>query len=251
MKKHIPNFITSLNLLCGMIALFFVFQDNMTAAAIFVFLGIFFDFFDGFFARLLNVTSKVGLEFDSLADVVTSGVVPGAVMMQLISKSIFGVPFSVDLFETADWNNSLSLYLPFVGLFIGIAAAYRLAKFNVDDRQTDSFIGMPTPAVSIWVLSLPLILNFQSTVFVEDLLYNIYFLLIFTFFVSILMNIELPLLALKFKNWTWTNNRFRYIFLGISVLAILSLKFIGISVLLLSYILLSVIDNKMNRNLEV
>lgn len=172
-------------------------------------------------------------------------------MMQLISKSLFGVPFSMELFENADWNNSFSLYLPFVGLFIGIAAAYRLAKFNVDDRQTDNFIGMPTPAVSIWVLSIPLILSLQSSTFAEELFSNIYFLLGFTLFVSVLMNVELPLLALKFKTWAWTDNKVRYIFLGLSVLAIISLKFIGISVILLLYILLSLIDNKLKANLEI
>src|SRR5699024_11621239 len=128
MNKHIPNFITSLNLLCGCIALFFAFNNEMVTAAIFVFLGIFFDFFDGFFARLLKVESKVGLEFDSLADTVTSGVVPGVVMMQLLSLSLFGVPYSIELFKSSEWQSGIELYVPFVGLFIAIAAAYRLDR---------------------------------------------------------------------------------------------------------------------------
>src|SRR5690625_6623059 len=105
MKKHIPNFITSLNLLCGCIALFFAFSNEMVTAAVFVFLGIFFVFFDGFFARLLKVESKVGLKLDSLADVVTSGVVIGVVMMQLLSESFYGVPYTIDIFKISTYHS--------------------------------------------------------------------------------------------------------------------------------------------------
>lgn len=244
MKKHIPNFITSLNLLCGCIALFFAFDNEMVTAAIFVFLGIFFDFFDGFFARLLNVESKVGLEFDSLADVVTSGVVPGVVMMQLLSLSLFGDPYSIELFKSSEWQSGIVLYVPFVGLFIAIAAAYRLAKFNVDTRQTDQFIGMPTPAVSIWTLSLPLILIYQYSPFLESLFLNSYFLLGFTLLVSVLMNVELRLFALKFKSWSWADNKIRYSFLIISAISIVLWKFIAISIILTLYILLSVLSDR-------
>lgn len=244
MKKHIPNFITSLNLLCGCIALFFAFNNEMSTAAIFVFLGIFFDFFDGFFARLLKVESKVGLEFDSLADVVTSGVVPGVVMMQLLSLSLFGVPYSVELIKSGAWQPGVKLYVPFIGLFIAIAAAYRLAKFNVDTRQTDQFIGMPTPAISIWTLSIPLVLAFQQTPLLESFLLNIYFLLAFTIIVSILMNMELRLFALKFKTWSWADNKVRYSFLLICVISMVLLKFIAISVILIFYILLSILSGR-------
>lgn len=244
MKKHIPNFITSLNLLCGCIALFFAFNNEMVTAAIFVFLGIFFDFFDGFFARLLKVESKVGLEFDSLADAVTSGVVPGVVMMQLLSLSLFGVPYSIELFKSSEWQSGIELYVPFVGLFIAIAAAYRLAKFNVDTRQTDQFIGMPTPAISIWTLSLPLILIYQYSPFLESLFLNSYFLLGFTLLVSVLMNVELRLFALKFKSWSWADNKIRYSFLIISAISIVLWKFIAISIILTLYILLSVLSDR-------
>lgn len=244
MKKHIPNFITSLNLLCGCIALFFAFSNEMVTAAVFVFLGIFFDFFDGFFARLLKVESKVGLEFDSLADVVTSGVVPGVVMMQLFSLSLFGVPYTIDIIKSTDWHSGIVLYLPFVGLFIAVAAAYRLAKFNVDTRQTDQFIGMPTPAISIWTLSIPLILIFQHSQFLENLFLNPYFLIGFTLFVSILMNMELRLFALKFKTWSWADNKVRYSFLLICAISIVLWKFIAISVILIFYILLSILSGR-------
>lgn len=244
MKKHIPNFITSLNLLCGSIALFFAFSNEMIPTAIFVFLGIFFDFFDGFFARLLKVESKVGLEFDSLADVVTSGVVPGVVMMQLLSLSLFGVPYTIDVFKSAAWQPEIELYVPFVGLFITVAAAYRLAKFNVDTRQTDQFIGMPTPAISIWTLSIPLILAYQHSPLLESVFLNTYFLIGFTLVVSVLMNIELRLFALKFKTWSWADNKLRYSFLLLSILSIVLLRFIAIPVILMLYIVLSILSAK-------
>jgi len=243
MKKHIPNFITSLNLLCGCIALFFVFNNEFVEAAIFVSLGIFFDFFDGFFARLFRVESKVGMEFDSLADVVTSGVVPGMVMMQLLSESLFGMPYTVEFFKSHDWQSSIEIYLPFIGLFIVIAAAYRLAKFNVDTRQTDQFIGMPTPAVSIATLSIPLIIIFQYSEVIEKILLSPFFLIGFTLVVSILMNIELHLFALKFKNWSWSDNKVRYVFLILSAISLVLLKFIAIPLILVIYIGLSIVSN--------
>lgn len=247
MKKHIPNFITSLNLLCGCIALFFAFSNELVTASIFVFLGIFFDFFDGFFARLLQVQSKVGMEFDSLADVITSGVVPGVVMMQLLSESLFGVPYSTEVFGSADWQSGVEIYLPFLGLFIAVAAAYRLAKFNVDMRQTDQFIGMPTPAISIWTLSIPLILTFQHSEFLENLFLNVYFLIAFTLFVSILMNIEIRLFALKFKNWSWQDNKIRFSFLMLTVLSIVLFKFIAIPLILILYIVLSLLSESIEN----
>lgn len=249
MKKQIPNFITSLNLLCGIIALFFAFSNEMITASVFVFLGIFFDFFDGFFARLLNVESKVGLELDSLADVVTSGVVPGVVMMQLLSEALFGVSYTTELFRTAEWQSGITLYVPFIGLFIAVAAAYRLAKFNVDTRQTDKFIGMPTPAVAIWTLSIPLILAFQHSLFLENLLLNPYFLIGFTIVVSMLMNMELPLFALKFKTYSWTDNKVRYSFLLLSIIGIVLLKFIAIPIILILYIVLSILSNSQDQEL--
>jgi len=137
-KKYIPNALTMGNLLSGCIAILFAVHDQMECVAIFVALGIFFDFFDGFFARLLNVQSGVGLQLDSLADMLTSGVVPGIVMYQLLLDA-----------SDVPWGASLEDYhfnIAYIGFIITLASAYRLAKFNVDDRQTNSFIGLPTPA---------------------------------------------------------------------------------------------------------
>ncbi len=242
-KRHIPNFITLLNLLSGSIAVIFAVKGNLILAAIFVAAGIFFDFFDGLAARLLDVKSEIGLQLDSLADAVTSGVVPGIVMYQLLTKAL---PASGGL--GYDWDSSVFdiQMKPFAlfGLLIILASAYRLAKFNVDDRQTDSFIGLPTPANALLILSLPLILTYQSGPFVSSLLLNEWFLVGLTLLSCFLLNAELPLFALKFSDWGFRENKMRYFFIISCLVLIIFLKFIAIPVILLLYVLLSVISNQ-------
>ena len=247
MKKQIPNIITSLNLLCGCVAVLFAVSGDLISASFFVFFGIFFDFFDGLAARLLNAHSDVGLEFDSLADMITSGVAPSIVMVQLLSESFFGKSLNMaETFSADGWNSGMTNYLPFIGLMIAVASGYRLAKFNVDTRQTTSFIGLPTPANALLILSLPLIFHFQSSVWLEALVLNIWFLLGFTTMSSILVNAELPLFGLKFKTWDFKSNAIRYVFLVVCALLLVFLKFIAIPLIIFIYIMLSLIwkDNK-------
>jgi len=241
MKKHIPNAITSLNLLCGCIALLFAVNGDLVAASYFVFTGMFFDFFDGLAARLLHVQSKIGLQLDSLADMVTFGVVPGIIMFQLLTKSISPqvLETGFEVSEPMAWNGENMSFIPFIGLIIVIASAYRLAKFNVDSRQTTSFIGLPTPANTLLVISLPLIYEFQYSVFLESILFNKWFLIGFTLISAMLLNAELPLFALKFKTWDFKSNKLRYVFLGLCLIAIAALKFIAIPLIIVMYILLS------------
>lgn len=242
MLKQIPNALTSLNLLCGCVALLFVVSGDLITAAVFAGLGIFFDFFDGLAARVFNAHSAIGLQFDSLADMVTSGLVPGFVMVQLLSKAYTGAYFEIDqLFASTSWGTSLHSWLPLVGLLIVVASGYRLAKFNVDERQTDSFIGLPTPANTLLILSLALILEFQDTQWVTVLILNPWFLLATTIVSSILLNAELPLFALKFKTWDIKRNLKRYLFLLFCVIAIGTLQFVAIPVIILVYILLSLV----------
>ena len=178
MIKQIPNIITSLNLLCGCVAILFAVSGDLVTASFFVFFGIFFDFFDGLAARLLHAQSDVGLELDSLADMVTSGVAPAIVMVQLLSEAFFGNTINLsELLSNEGWNSGMEHYLPFIGLLIAIASAYRLAKFNVDTRQTTSFIGLPTPASTLLIFSLPLILHFQYSEWVEGIILNTWFLI--------------------------------------------------------------------------
>ncbi|EDM42948.1 CDP-diacylglycerol-serine-O-phosphatidyltransferase [unidentified eubacterium SCB49] len=240
MIKQIPNIITSLNLLCGCVAVMFVLSGDLVIASFFAFLGIFFDFFDGLAARLLNASTKVGLELDSLADMITSGVVPGFVMVQLISQASTGHYLNItEMFSGNNWNEGFNQYLPFIGLLIVVASAYRLAKFNVDTRQTTSFIGLPTPANTLLILSLPLILAFQQTDLVSNLILNKWVLIALTVLSSILLNAEIPLFALKFKTWDFKSNSIRYLFLLLSVAALFFFHFLAIPAIIIIYILLS------------
>ena len=240
MKKHIPNIITSLNLLCGCVAVLFAVSGDLISAAFFVFFGIFFDFFDGLAARLLDAHSDVGLEFDSLADMITSGVAPAIVMVQLLNEAFFGSTLNIsEIFSNEGWNTGFTNYLPLIGLLIAVASGYRLAKFNVDTRQTSSFIGLPTPANALLILSLPLILQFQATDWVEGIILNKWFLIGLTIVSSMLLNAELPLFGLKFKTWDFKSNSIRYVFLLLCILFLILLKFIAIPLIILLYIVLS------------
>ena len=236
-KRHIPNLITLLNLFSGSIAVIFAVKGNLVLAAIFVAAGIFFDFFDGLAARLLDVKSEVGLQLDSLADVVTSGVVPGIVMFQLLNKALpaggVGTDWDPSIFDIQVKPFALT------GLLIVLASAYRLAKFNVDDRQTDSFIGLPTPANALLILSLPLILTYQPGSFITGLLLNEWFLLVLTLVSCYLLNAELPLFALKFSDWSFKENKLRYFFILSCIILIVLLKFIAVPLIILLYVGLS------------
>lgn len=242
MIKQIPNLITSLNLLCGCVAIIFAVSGDLVAASFFAFTGIFFDFFDGFAARALNAQSQVGLELDSLADVVTSGVVPGIVMLQLLSESFTGHTMDIaNVTSDLGWNNSIVGYLPFIGLLITVASAYRLAKFNVDTRQTTSFIGLPTPANTLLILSFPLILAFQNIASIENIILNHWFLIGITLLSCVLLNAEIPLFAFKFKTWGFKENVTKYIFLVVAIALIALLKFIAIPIIILLYIIISLV----------
>ena len=220
--------------------------DRLVEAAFFVLLGIFFDFFDGLVARWLKVQSDLGVQLDSLADMITSGVVPGIVMFQLLRRTMgdwtgnYWLSFSIDnKTEMMEWTGFKFQPLPFIGLLLILAAAYRLAKFNIDDRQTSSFIGLPTPAMALFVISLPLILSFGEQQFAIDLINNKYFLIITTLVLSILMNIELPLFSLKFKDFSFKENLIQIIFLIIAIILLIFLKFVAVPIIILLYILLS------------
>ena len=242
-KKHIPNFITLLNLLSGAVACIFAVQGNLILAAFFVGLGILFDFFDGLAARSMNVKSEIGLQLDSLADLITSGLVPGIVMFQLLRKAIPDLTDKTlenwDAATATSWFEWDFPWLALVGLFITAASGYRLAKFNIDERQTDSFIGLPTPANALLILSLPLILVYQPNPVAVGIILNEWFLFGLTAVSCILLNAELPLFALKFADWSFANNKLRYLFILLCVVLIIILKFIAIPLIIICYVLLS------------
>ena len=240
MIKQIPNIITSLNLLCGCVAIMFAVSGDLVSASFFAFAGIFLDFFDGLAARVLNAQSQVGLQLDSLADVVTSGVLPGIVMVQLLSEALTGTSLDISaIFSDTANSTSIESYLPFIGLLIAVASGYRLAKFNVDTRQTTSFIGLPVPANTLLILSLPLILSFQASQQITELILTPWFLIVITLVSCVLLNAEIPLFGLKFKTWNFKDNAVRYLFLISSILLLVVLKFIAIPIIIFLYILVS------------
>lgn len=236
--KYIPNAITMGNLFSGCLAVLFAVNDRMEYAAAFVVLGIVFDFFDGFFARLFKVQSEVGLQLDSLADMVTSGLVPGIVMYKLLLHAD-GMPWGGDF-------QAQGSMLAYLGFAVTLASAYRLAKFNVDDRQTGSFIGLPTPANTLFILSLPLILKYGDLAFAKAALENVYVLFGVTALSCYLLNAELPLFSLKMKSWGFKQNAIRYLFVLASVILIFTLKFVAMPVVILLYVLLSLIFPEKN-----
>lgn len=245
LKKHIPNSITLINLLCGTIATVFAVQGNLVMAAIFVGLGIFFDFFDGLAARMLNVKSELGLQLDSLADMVTSGLVPGIVMFQLFSRALPATPETTTDWEAGsdllEWNFPV---LALLGFLVTLASGYRLAKFNIDERQTDSFIGLPTPANALLILSLPLILIFQPQAELLNIILNPWFLAGLTLFSCFMLNAEVPLFALKFSNWSFADNKIRYFFIAYCLVLLILLQFAAIPAIIVSYVLLSLFTGK-------
>lgn len=247
LKRYIPNFITLLNLFSGCIALVFAVYGNFIAAAIFVLLGIFFDFFDGLLARKLNVQSPLGIQLDSLADLVTSGVVPGIIMYKLISLTI-DVPdystYSDSWNSVFHWQGFKMSVLPLIGFFITLASAYRLAKFNLDEDQQSFFKGLPVPANTLVILSLPLILEYQNNDVMNSIIINKWFLIGLTLLSCYLLNSNIKLFALKFKDWSFKNNATRYIFLIISVVMLIVLHFAAIPLVIVLYIILSVLDRK-------
>ena len=241
-KKHIPNTITLLNLLAGLLALIHAFNGNYNEAFSLVCLGIFFDFWDGFFARIWKVQSPIGLQLDSLADMVTSGVVPGLVMYKMLG----------DIQENqAQYNLTEDTYfmgvVPYLGFLITLASCYRLAKFNVDTRQTDSFIGLPTPANALLIMSIPMIQFHSEFEWLVDFLSNPYVLVGVTVLSAYLLNAEIPLFSLKVKNFSWEKYKLQVVFLILSVILIALLEFIAIPIIILLYVILSVVNNTIGK----
>jgi len=217
-KNHIPNFITSLNLFSGCIAVLLAFQGNYQGAMTAIFLSAVFDFFDGFAARLLKAYSPMGKELDSLADVVSFGVAPGAIVFSL-------------LLETG-----INEWLPYLAFLIPVFSALRLAKFNIDERQSSSFIGLPTPANAIFWAGM-------AVSFSGMLVNNVWILVILTLLFSYLLVAEIPMFSLKFKNIAWSSNQTQYLFLigcvgilvafGLNAFAIIIAWYIALSGILI------------------
>lgn len=235
-KAQIPNLFTMLNLFSGCVALVMVSYSDFESAFFFVCLGIFFDFFDGFFARKFNVAGPLGVQLDSLADMVTSGVVPGYVMFKLmLSEDAFGA----------------DSYLPYLAFIIALGACYRLAKFNIDTRQSDSFIGLPTPANALFITSLPMLPAVLHDNFGIDFSFNKWILMGITLLSAYVMNAEIPLFSLKIKNFSVAKYKLQISFLVASVLLLIFLQIVAVPLIIVLYVLLSVINNMVTKKASV
>lgn len=254
MRENIANFFTLINLFCGCVAIILIFNNRIELACIFVIIGGFFDFIDGLVARGLGITSELGKQLDSLSDLVTFGVVPGLIAHTLLVQGIRA--------EAGDDLLKGLGYLPYLPLIIPLFSALRLAKFNIDDRQTTSFIGMPTPANGLFWISLPLISynlahthgidgtgeSFRDVIF--GLVSNPYFVMACSVVTSLLLVANLPLFGFKFKTFGWKENKIRFIFLILSLVLLIILRFIAIPVIIVLYILFSVFENLINNRKE-
>jgi CDP-diacylglycerol---serine O-phosphatidyltransferase len=227
-KKHLPNALTCGNLFCGCVGITAAFQNELPLSAYLIGIAAVLDFLDGFVARWLKAYSAIGKDLDSLADCVTFGVLPAVIVFQLMRKSMAGDEFGLIIY----------VLLPYTAFLLAVFSALRLAKFNVDTRQSDSFIGVPTPANAILIASLPLILLQYPAA--AQLILNVYFLIGLTLLMSYLLVAEIPLFALKFKSYTFAGNRIKYFFLGLSVLLLLVLQVIAVPLIIALYIALSV-----------
>lgn len=282
---NIPNILTASNLICGVLGIAFALTGRVDLTAWLVFAALIFDFLDGFLARKLNQFSELGKQLDSLADMVTFGVLPGIIcFILLIISGAFDIVNTQNLAINSPWleasfgqsvdrlidiyfadltGNPLfgaafhytgwHLFVPFVALLIPFFSLFRLAKFNIDTRQNENFIGLPTPANTLFFISIPLMLwdswggmewkNIVANIIIKDSVLTS-FIVLFSF----LLIAEFPMISLKFKSFKWAENKMRYTLILLSFVLIVILNFWAIPIILFLYIILSVIDNSTSKN---
>ncbi len=231
-RKHIPNTITCLNLLSGSIASVMAFKGFTFYALLFILLAAVFDFFDGMSARALHVSSPIGKELDSLADMVSFGFAPSVVVYTQLTL--------------CDMSEKIHCFLPFFAFLIAAFSALRLAKFNLDERQTCSFIGLATPANALFFVGLiaatdPLmpVAGYINRAWF-GFLFNPYIVILLVVIFCYLLISEIPMFSLKFKSLHWRGNEIRFIFLGIAVVLLALLQLIALPFIILVYLLLSI-----------
>lgn len=226
-KKHIPNAITCLSMASGCVAIVMALQGKFLWTAIWVIIAAVFDFMDGFAARMLKAYSPMGKELDSLSDMVSFGVAPGMALFALYQQGVATLPFE-----------TLHPYIPYLAFVIPAFSGLRLAKFNIDERQTTSFIGLPTPAHALFWVSL--CYSLQPAISIHSILL-IPLLIIVSIGSSLLMTSEIPMFSLKIKSLAWKGNEFRYLLVFAAIVFTVLWGFLGIAGTILLYILLSVI----------
>ena len=230
--RNIPNSITCCNLISGCIAIAFAYEGKQEWALAFIIIGAVFDFFDGMVARLLNVSSPIGKELDSLADDITFGAAPAMMVFTFLHQ----LPYP-------DWLDGAREYLPYVAFLIAAFSALRLAKFNLDERQTTSFIGLPTPANALFWGSL-IVGGGSRLIHIPYALPVVLVLIVLSCWMLVA---EIPLFALKFKQWGWKGNETKYIFLITCIPLIVWLGMSSLAVIITWYVILSIYDNARRR----
>jgi CDP-diacylglycerol---serine O-phosphatidyltransferase len=234
----IPNGITLLNLLSGCISIVYAFYGELTTASILIFIAGFFDFMDGFAARILKSYSDLGKQLDSLADVVSFGIAPSFILFGLYFKSFELNAPDAGFFEAS----FLQRFILVSSFIIALFSALRLAKFNIDERQSDSFIGVPTPANAFFFASLPFVI--QKFDFLSYIILSPYFLISISLVLSFLLISEIPLISLKFKNLNFKENKLKFLLLTASLLLLILLQIAAYPIIFIVYILISIIGNK-------
>jgi len=269
-------------MLCGFIAIVLALAGRIDIAPLFIFLGAVLDFFDGFVARKIGVSGAMGKQLDSLADVITFGVAPGVIMLVMIvlgidNSSLFPAEdttrvYQNDLtyytyFQVSAWMQALVYnvpnnfdasikFLPFVAMIIPFLSMFRLAKFNIDERQTDRFHGLPTPLNTMFFMFFPLYFSLNVDNWAHQgkfihLIFDCYTIAGITVVMSLMMITDIPLIALKFKNFNWKDNKFRYLLVGKSLIIILIFQLWAIPIIVILYLILSIIDNYTTKKYEV
>ncbi len=229
MIRNIPNTLTCCNLFSGCIASCMAFQGNYVWAFVFIIIGAAFDFFDGMVARLLHVSSPIGKELDSLADDITFGLAPAAIAFALFQEVHY-----------PDFIQSLRPVLPYTAFLVAVFSGLRLAKFNIDTRQTSSFIGMPTPANALFWGSLVT----GEHAFLTSPHFNAVYLFVLVVVMSLLLVAELPMFSLKFKDLSWQHNKVSYIFLIGCIPLFLIFQWSGFAAVIIWYVILSLLFRK-------
>jgi CDP-diacylglycerol--serine O-phosphatidyltransferase len=237
LKNLIPHFITLLNLLSGCVAVYQVSMEAYDLALAFVLLGIFFDFFDGLVARILGVSSEIGVQLDSLADMITSGLVPGFVMFKLIDVSLIQSGLEDFLF-----------WIPYLGFIVTAATGYRLAVFNIKGKEYSDFIGLAAPANALMIVSWPIMLEQSKFTFINDYFQNPITLLVFVIVDIFLLNGTFKLFSFKLSDWSIQKNIFRYIFILISVLLLVFLPYQALTLIIITYFILSTFHFKQKKS---
>ncbi|MEN8766023.1 MAG: CDP-alcohol phosphatidyltransferase family protein [Polaribacter sp.] len=240
--RNIPNFFTSLNFLCGCFAVTLAYKNLFEAAFLMVLLGAFFDLFDGLFARLLKAESQFGLQFDSMADLITSGIVPGVVMYKLFLEiGIREIDFSIAIFQN-DFTFSFAPFALF-GFLISLGAGIRLSKFNIDSQQRYEFRGLPAPANALFIVALPLLMEHPLFAFLKPFLTTYPALLFISVLSAILMNVRLPLFSFKIQSFRFKDYGFQLFLVALALPAFFFLQWAAVPVMIVIYLFLNVIRN--------